>query len=226
DPDVFSTFETIIGRNFRGLKKFIRAKNNNASCVIHNFNTVNYIPKKIIKNESVDIIVTSPPYGDSSTTVAYGQFSALTNQWLGWMENGRALDKDLMGGVSAKKRCRFKSDILNSDIDKVFEIDKKRALEVTSFYRDYQKSIKTICRTIKPKGIVCYVVSNRNVRGNIMHTDTITKDFFLNNGFNHIETLYRKISNKRLPRQNSATGKTGKKTELMNNESIIIMQKE
>ena len=31
--------------------------------------------QKAIKAESVDLILTSPPYGDSQTTVAYGQFS-------------------------------------------------------------------------------------------------------------------------------------------------------
>ena len=31
-----------------------------------------------IESESVDCIITSPPYGDSRTTVAYGQFSRLS----------------------------------------------------------------------------------------------------------------------------------------------------
>ena len=34
-----------------------------------------------IKLASVDCIITSPPYGDSRTTVAYGQFSRLSAQW-------------------------------------------------------------------------------------------------------------------------------------------------
>jgi tRNA G10 N-methylase Trm11 len=225
NPDVYSTIENILGRNFRGLEKFIKEKKNNSICTIYDFNTINYIPKKILKNNSVDIVVTSPPYGDSSTTVAYGQFSALSNQWLGWMDNGRKLDNDLMGGRTAKKRIKFKSEILNSDIDNVYNEDEKRALDVVSFYRDYDKSIKMISKIVKPKGFVCYVVSNRTVRNNVMHTDEITKDFFSSCGFNHVDTLYRKISNKRLPRQNSPKGIAGQKTELMNKESIIIMQK-
>ncbi|GHV83535.1 hypothetical protein AGMMS50212_08750 [Spirochaetia bacterium] len=32
------------------------------------------------KNEYYDIVLTSPPYGDSRTTVAYGQFSTLSNE--------------------------------------------------------------------------------------------------------------------------------------------------
>lgn len=33
-------------------------------------------------NVKFDLMITSPPYGDSRTTVAYGQFSRLSLQWL------------------------------------------------------------------------------------------------------------------------------------------------
>ncbi|WP_202707737.1 hypothetical protein [Sporosalibacterium faouarense] len=36
-----------------------------------------------LKDEKVDCIITSPPYGDSKSTVAYGQFSRLSIQWIG-----------------------------------------------------------------------------------------------------------------------------------------------
>lgn len=36
-----------------------------------------------VKNNEVDLIITSPPYGDSQSTVAYGQFSRLSIQWMG-----------------------------------------------------------------------------------------------------------------------------------------------
>ncbi|MDR2577352.1 MAG: 50S ribosomal protein L11 methyltransferase [Chitinispirillales bacterium] len=38
-----------------------------------------------------DLVLTSPPYGDSRTTVAYGQFSTLSNEWLG-INNARKID--------------------------------------------------------------------------------------------------------------------------------------
>src|SRR5690606_9550546 len=59
---------------------------------------------KYIGQESVDLIVTSPPYGDSKTTVAYGQFSRLSSQWLELggehytSETVARLDSDLLGG--------------------------------------------------------------------------------------------------------------------------------
>lgn len=35
-----------------------------------------------LQNKSIDLVITSPPYGDSKTTVAYGEFSRLSLQWM------------------------------------------------------------------------------------------------------------------------------------------------
>jgi len=224
-PDAFGVFETILGKNYEGLKDYMNIKKNNSIADIFNFNTIKHIPNKVLKDESVDIIITSPPYGDSATTVAYGQFSALSNQWLGYMENGRKLDHDLMGGQKLKYFHKFNSEVLNDDIGKIADIDKKRALEVVSFYKDYERSIKNISLKMKKGGYACFVVSNRTVKGNILNTDVITKDFFIKYGFNHINTFNRKISSKRMPRRNSSLGVAGKTSPLMNTESIVVMQK-
>jgi site-specific DNA-methyltransferase (cytosine-N4-specific) len=224
-PDVFATFEKQLAKNRNGLVDYMEQKANDSESQILSFNSVQSIPKRVIKRNSVDIVLTSPPYGDSSTTVAYGQFSALANQWLGLMENGRQLDKSLMGGISVKRGKTFQSEALNSNLSAVAAIDNKRAYEVISFYSDYEKSIRNVAETIKPGGFSCYVVSNRMVRGTRLLTDQITRDFFENNGFDHISTFRRIISSKRMPRQNSSTGKKGQTTELMNEESIVIMQK-
>lgn len=59
-----------------------------------------------VKPNSIDLVVTSPPYGDSNTTVAYGQFSRLANEWLDFPEP-ISLDRRLMGGVKAKEIVKF-----------------------------------------------------------------------------------------------------------------------
>lgn len=224
-PDTFATFEKILGKNRNGLEDFMNNSSKTYGSTVLDFNTIHKIPKRIIKEQSIDLVVTSPPYGDSATTVAYGQFSTLANQWLGFLENGRLLDKHLMGGIPSAKLLKLKSNILNDQLQVINNVDRKRALEVASFYSDYYKSIRNISTCIKPKGFACYVVSNRNVRGTRLQTDLITSDFFKANGFTHIETFERNISSKRLPKKNSSIGKEGHKTTLMNKEYIVIMQK-
>lgn len=79
------------------LKEYMQVSNKEFKVDIHNFNTVKNIPQDILDENSVDIVITSPPYGDSQSTVAYGQFSRFANDWLGH-ENSEKIDAMLMGG--------------------------------------------------------------------------------------------------------------------------------
>ncbi|HQQ96765.1 MAG TPA: DNA methyltransferase [Cyclobacteriaceae bacterium] len=223
-PDVFSIFENTLARNRSGLIEFAAKKMNNAWSKVSEFDTTHPITSKFAKPNSVDIVVTSPPYGDSQTTVAYGQFSRLTNQWLGNFE-AYNLDSQLMGGKKAPEIIKFTNQSLNNCITRLSQIDHSRCRDVVSFYKDYQNSIENVAKVVKHRGTVCYVVSNRCVKGITLKTDSITRSFFERSGFKHVETIERKISNKRMPRKNSPNGVTGETKNLMNKEYIVVMRK-
>jgi hypothetical protein len=223
-PDTFTNFERVLANNRKGLLDLIEKKNNNSAAAVYGFDSVHEIPPTVLPEKSVDIVLASPPYGDSQTTVAYGQFSRLTNEWLG-IKDPQKLDSNLMGGKRPGKIEKFTSKALNSQISNIQEIDPKRAMDVYSFYKDYENSILNVAKTIRRKGFACYVVSNRCVRGVTLKTDKITKDFFEQAGFQHVNTFERKISSKRMPRKNSPVGVTGTTTTLMNKEYIVIMKK-
>jgi DNA modification methylase len=221
NPDVFGLMQNKLARNHTGLKAFL-AERPKAESRVFGFNTAEKIEN--IADESVDIVVTSPPYGDSRTTVAYGQFSRLANEWLD-VESANQVDNNLMGGRKQARVCSFNSRALNESLDKISAVDEKRAKEVSSFYSDYKNSIKNIAPVIISGGYACYVVGNRNVKGITLPTDEITKNFFENQGFEHIETVIRNIPNKRMPSKNSPSNVVGKTGETMSNEFIVIMQK-
>jgi len=109
NPDVLSAMFEKLLRNRKGIADYISAKKNDSFSRVYDFNTVYELPENIILPESVDIIVTSPPYGDSRTTVAYGQFSRLSNQWLNF-EEFNEVDKRSMGGT--RKRIMSLSTLL------------------------------------------------------------------------------------------------------------------
>ena len=228
NPDTFKIFLEKLNENYNGLKKYNSKISDTVNTKIYDFNTIFGIPNNILKNESVDLIVTSPPYGDSKTTVAYGQFSRLANEWLGFNDSAR-LDSLLMGGKKSKETFRFKFPLLDNILDKIKQNDekksKKRELEVISFYKDYKKSISNVSKVVKKNGIVCYVVGNRRVNDMELPTDEITKFFFEENGFKHIETIVRNIPNKRMPLKTSPSNQSGKIVKTMNFEYIVIMKK-
>jgi len=224
NPDVYALIENKLSRNRKGLISFLNAKKNNSTSKIYSFNTVFNIPREILPDSSVDIVVTSPPYGDSRTTVAYGQFSRLANQWLGFQEASK-LDNELMGGKRPIEVERFGINVLDEIIEQIGNKDEKRVKDVYSFYKDYLFSINNISKVIKKNGFACFVVGNRRVKSITLPTDEITSEMFKLNGFQHIETIIRRIPNKRMPLKNSPTNVKGKKDSTMNYEYIVVMQK-
>lgn len=224
DNDVFGIMLSKLNRNKKGLIEFIEKADNNSISKVYDFNTVYEIPKNLIKNESVDIIITSPPYGDSKTTVAYGQYSRLSNEWLGF-EEANQIDNKLMGGKRKITSYRFKNELLNNVISMIEKIDQDRVKDVISFYIDYEKSISNISKVVKEKGFVCFVVGNRTVKGIKIPNDEITANLFLENGFVHLETIIRNIPNKRMPLKNSPSNIPGQTSSTMKNEYIVVCQK-
>lgn len=224
NPDVFRIMMDKLARNRRGLKQFMKDRRNNAYSVILNLNTVEGIPKGAVSKGTADIVVTSPPYGDSRTTVAYGQFSRLSSQWLGF-ENANQIDRLLMGGQRKEGNTRFSIEILNKSIEAVFEKDEKRAKDVVSFYSDYKRSIDNISEILRKGGYACYVVGNRRVKGITLPNDEITVELFRGNGFEHVETIMRNIPSKTMPSRNSPTNEPGKLDTTMNCEYIVVMRK-
>jgi hypothetical protein len=68
-----------------------------ASCkaILGNSMTLEGIP-----DNSIDLVATSPPYGDSHTTVAYGQFSRFPLEWmLPDTTRVKEIDSQLLGGI-------------------------------------------------------------------------------------------------------------------------------
>jgi len=224
-PDTLSIMINKLIRNRNGMAEYISIKKNDSISVIYDFNTVYGIPSNILPYESVDIVITSPPYGDSRTTVAYGQFSRLSNQWLGY-EEFNEVDKRSMGGKRKKFIKKFNFEPLDRAIDEITEKDMKRVCDVASFYMDYERSINNVSKVVKKGGIVAYVVGNRRVKGVEIPNDEITKEFFERNGFIHLKTIIREIPNKRMPKRNSPSNVAGLTDTTINHEYIVILQKE
>ena len=102
-PDVFGVFQGKLTRNRAGLEAYLR-KRRDIEIFVSSRNTANReLPEKQL-SEGFDLIITSPPYGDSQTTVAYGQFSRLSADWIG-LHDSRRIDRLSMGGHNRRGDC-------------------------------------------------------------------------------------------------------------------------
>lgn len=226
DPDVLNIMTSKLNRNLNGLQQFI-ARLSSLEQVprasIYDFDTRLNVPCDAVPQASIDVVVTSPPYGDSHTTVAYGQYSRLSSAWLG-LNSPEKVDRKLMGGGGLKSVPQFPSDELNEAIDSIKLKDEKRACEVAAFYADLQASISHVSNLMGRNSHVCYVVGNRKVKGVVLPTDIAIRRFFERYGFTHINTFHRRIPNKRMPLRNSPTNIAGSVENTMANEHIVVMR--
>ncbi|MDQ1266635.1 MAG: hypothetical protein QG635_1787 [Bacteroidota bacterium] len=224
NPNPFSIYFSKVKRNFSGLKALEINFKPNTYAKVYDFNTCNAIPMDLLQHGSIDLTVTSPPYGDSKTTVAYGQFSRLSNQWLGF-DNSSQIDNILMGGNGSYKKGYLEFESAVEELHLLKTLDLKRYNDVQSFLIDYNNSINNISVLYRKGAYICYVLGNRTVKNIQIPLDLITVEIFCKLGFEHIKTIIRNIPNKRMPKSNSPTNKIGITSSTMNNEYIVILKK-
>ena len=221
NPDIFGTFRKKLNRNRQGLAAYLE-KRKDVEASICDANTVNGELPMPCPLGGYNLVITSPPYGDSHTTVAYGQFSRLSAEWLG-LPNARKIDRLAMGGQNSRETLA--GTPVSSAIKKISSIDEKRAREVSAFYIDLEHSISSAVKTLSQRSTICYVVGNRRVKDVTLPTDEFVVFAFGKHGFSHKETIVRNIPNKRMPLKNSPSNVAGQTSTTMHEENIVICQR-
>jgi DNA modification methylase len=224
NPRPINHFKELAFENIEKMREYFLKRNN---CNVNILQEDTRI-KTSIPNDSVDLIVTSPPYGDSRTTVAYGQFSRLALQWMDF-ENGlvKNIDKNGLGGIPSETlNNKLESPTLDNALKEISKVDEERAKDVLSFYDDFWKCIAELDRITKQGAHLCFVVGNRTVKKFRIPTDRIIVELFESAGdYNHLKTIDRNIPSKRLPKLNSPSNIKGDLIATMNKEYIVILEK-
>ncbi len=226
NPNVFGLFRKNAEKNISGMADFFKdaKKDSWAKIILGDSSKDNSI-----KANSIDCIITSPPYGDSRTTVAYGQFSRLSAQWIDVFDNpndASGVDNELLGGRAVKTLAHtLQSDYLNESLNKIAKQDEARAKDVLSFYIGLNECLKQAHKILKPKKYFCLVIGNRLVKQVRIPTDFIIAELGEKIGFTCEDIVVRNIPGKRMPIKNSPTNIVGALEETMNKESIVILRK-
>ncbi len=226
NPDVFGIFRKKTDANIASAAQFYKeAKNDAWTKIIFGDSSKD----NGIGQNCIDCIITSPPYGDSRTTVAYGQFSRLSAQWIDIFDDpdkASGVDNELLGGRAAKTLSHaLPSEYLNDSLDKIAKRDEARAKDVLSFYIGLNDCLKRAYKILKPKKYFCLVVGNRLVKQVRIPTDFIIAELGEKIGFVCDDIFVRNIPGKRMPIKNSPTNIIGAIEETMNKESIVVLRK-
>ncbi|ASJ54448.1 hypothetical protein BP422_13315 [Brevibacillus formosus] len=170
--DAFEIFE----KNAKNLLQMLKEANesflNNSTAEIHleNAKKLGYIGKR-----KVNAVLTSPPYGDSKSTVAYGQFSKLSLQWL---ENILAeflsiniqevnVDELLLGGKKSTLNINTEKEFLINHSKTLSELllkIEKRVKKQEKKYNNILEQIKVLEKCIQQGGRISKEkISNRHL---------------------------------------------------------------
>lgn len=232
NPNVYEEFCKILLRNVSKMKDFCEAIKSSQSnpTVVSVFNN-NVCKLSDIPDNTYDLIITSPPYGDSRTTVAYGEYSRLSLQWINISNLSEkeimSVDKSLMGGKKYRNGFEFllNSETLRTTLDKIKDIDIERAGDVYSFYEDLDAALHSVSNKTKSGGYQFWVVGNRTVKNELLQTDVIITELAPQYGLIPVYVIDRNIPNKVMPSLNSPTNIAGEKKSTMTMEHIVILRK-
>lgn len=229
NPDVFSLYHDNIKEITSAITQYGEHTNSDNNVTIKCVDSRNAIANTNtpVTQNSMDITITSPPYGDHSTTVAYGQYSQdpaiITGEFN--YDEMKAVDKNGLGGENTKtKRTELesRSSSLRKTLTTLSEND-GRDNDAIEFMSDY---FDVICETgniTKPNQPVIWVVANRTMSRVQIPTHKITRELCESVGYNHNETLPRDIPTKTLPWKNAPENEAENTGELMAEENIVVM---
>jgi site-specific DNA-methyltransferase (cytosine-N4-specific) len=238
-PDVLGTFTKHVDRSIGRMREFYYMADRNVFSKVFLGDTRTLFTEKFtaegnifLKTHPPNIIITSPPYGDSKTTVAYGQFSRLSSLWLDFEPDFKReavmnVDRLSLGGEPAKQGS-IHNDLptLEQTIEMIKSRDEKRAAEVLAYFLDLYTCVKKMYEVLDDGGYCCIVVANRTVRRISVPTHAIITEMGVKVGFvNDVTIIPRTIPSKRLPWENAPENIPGLKGKTMSRENIVIMRK-
>lgn len=181
-----------------------------------------------------DLLITSPPYGDNTTTIPYGQHSYLPLQWTALGDVGNDVDYDCLkttheidhrslGGsrrLKASDRLELcsRSKSLAETLCNLQAEPRDRALRVASFCRDLDRTLDPTFAKLKPGAYMIWIVGNRQVGGLSLPLDRILTELLESRSAVSIGRISRAIPSKRMAVRNDIA-------DTMGRETILVLRK-
>ena len=219
NPNTFQIFERVLIENTNRMNVFSTDQSSmedNKATVL--CSDAQAIP---IGTKQVDLVVTSPPYGEERNTIAYSRWSRISAMWLDLKMT--TLGEGTLGRTNSfgpnTHNEAFSDDISKIPVLKLLESkDTTMANLVRAFLEDYTLALREIQRILKTGCYAAIVIGNRSSRGIRLDLDLISQELAALVGLKHIQTAYRNIPTKAIPRT-CALGDT------ISRENLIIFEK-
>ena len=188
-------------------------------------------------DKKIDLLVTSPPYGDNTTTVPYGQFSYLALQWIDLSDIDESLSEDILCStheIDARslggsiRHADKKAQALKEKSPSFWALYKKLSSEhqmhghakrLATFTYDLAKSIEITSGYMRTSGFAVWTLGNRNTGGHVVPLADIVSECFECHKFAEVVRIGRNIPYKRMPKKNNISA-------TMTEEVTLVLRKE
>jgi site-specific DNA-methyltransferase (cytosine-N4-specific) len=220
-PNVLSIFQKKTADSVKRIINFSeKVSNNDVSCFVSSGDARKLDLTNLVPNQGIDIIVTSPPYGEEKNTVGYHRWAKIMAYWIGFSRDEMKKSEEMTLGSKGKIEVDIPSKTAMHFVDLVKEKakSKNRAANLASFFDNYNDTLVQMAKWVKNGGIAAIVVGNRLVSGHRIAMDRVTVELAKQSGLIEEKTFYRDIPNTIMPKR-IPEGETIAK------ESIIILRK-
>jgi DNA modification methylase len=193
-----------------------------------------------IGTETIDLIITSPPY---VTSYEYADLHQLSLLWFGddpknfkkWhhFSDGFIDFRRNFIGTSSKeeKSGDFNSVIAKQIVDDLIQVERPLAIDVANYFLDMKRVFTEMYRILKIGGKACTIIGNTSLRGVEILNAQVAAEQMQAVGLKKFDFIKREIPNKMItPWRDLESGKfTGKdnpsKTRAYEYEYVVVMEK-
>ena len=159
-----------------------------------------------IDSESIDIIITSPPY---VTSYEYADIHQLTGYWMDYFSDLSSFRKSFIGTSYSDNRSTNTADSRLGEkvVEALLEKDKRIAYDVAQYFSDMQLVAQEMCRILKCGGYACVVIGNTTLRGVHIKSAEVFYDLLKKTGLKKVRVIKRNIPCKLMTLRDKVTGK-------------------
>ena len=172
-----------------------------------------------ISDETVDLIVTSPPYANAIDYVRAHKFSLF---WLGFpLRPLTARRRQYIGSEVRETEADLQSSLARDTIEEVYKLDLRRSQILRRYFSDMRTALSEMRRVLKPGKAAVVVVGSSTVRGIKVRTPFALAEEAESLGLEVVDVRERAIDRDRRMMPVSRNGNGGGIEARMHEEHVI-----